>query len=184
MFSDLNHTQQSKIFAVHNPAYGEVSWFYPSGSGTEIDRYCRWNYRENHWAIGSLARTAGTEQGVFAFPMMAGSDGKIYEHETGFNYDDDEPYAESGPMEMNAGANVMMARQLIPDERTLGDVNATFYVRFYPTDTETTFGPYAMANPTDLRFSGREIRMRVTGVSMGDWRVGVPKLDLVKVGER
>jgi len=184
VFSSLNTTQASKIFAHHNPAYGEVTWFYPSGSATEIDRYVRYNYRENHWAIGQLCRLSAVEQGIFAYPMMAGSDGKIYEHETGFNYDGTYPYAETGPLEMNGGASVMMGRQLIPDEKTLGDVSATFYTRLYPTDTETTTGPYTLANPTDVRFSGREIRARFTGVALSDWRVGMPKIDLVKAGGR
>lgn len=184
VFSDINALQSSKVFAHHNASFGEAIWFYPSAASTEIDRYVMWNYRENHWSKGELSRTAGAEQGVFSTPMMATYDGKVYDHETGFNFDGSSPYAETGPMELNNGATQVMVRQLIPDEKTLGDVNATFYVRPYPTAAEETFGPYSLANPTDVRFSGREVRVRFTQVNMADWRVGSPRLDLVTTGLR
>jgi hypothetical protein len=73
---------------------------------------------------------------------------------------------------------------MIPDEKTLGDVTATFKTRFYPTDVEREYGPYSMENPTSLRFTGRQVRMRVTGNTASDWRVGIMRLDAVAGGRR
>ena len=55
-----------------NGQFGEVWWFYCSENSTEIDRYVAYDYTERHWLIGNLARTSGTERGVFRYPVMAG----------------------------------------------------------------------------------------------------------------
>ena len=72
---------------------------------------------------------------------------------------------------------------LIPDEKTQGQVTATFKTRFHPNDTERSYGPYSMANPTDVRFTGRQVRMRINGTAT-DWRVGIPALDMKPGGLR
>ena len=41
-----------------------------------------------------------------------------------------------------------------------------------------------MSTPTSLRFTGRQMRMRVSAVELGDWRVGVNRLDVVAGGRR
>jgi len=150
----------------------------------ENDSYVIYNYRENHWSIGTLARLAGVDKGVFNNPLMVSADGYIYEHEVGFAYDSQTIYAESGPVEIGNGEQIMQVRKVIPDESNLGDVNISFSSRFYPTDTETTYGPFTSANPTDARFSGRQVKMKVTADTLTDWRVGVMRLDAVPAGKR
>jgi hypothetical protein len=93
-------------------------------------------------------------------------------------------YAESGPVQIATGDNVMSALMLIPDEKTQGQVTTTFRARFYPNDTERTYGPYSMANPTDLRFTGRQVSMRVIGAQNTDWRWGMPRIDVRQGGLR
>jgi len=78
----------------------------------------------------------------------------------------------------------MMASMLIPDEKTQGQVTVTFKTRFHPNDTERSYGPYSMAAPTDVRFTGRQVSMRVTGASSGSWRWGVPRIDATPSGRR
>jgi hypothetical protein len=78
---------------------------------------------------------------------------------------------------------MMVATSLIPDEKTQGDVTATFKTRFYPNAAESSFGPFDMANPTSVRFQGRQVQMRVTGNTFSSWRVGNMRLD-VKEGSR
>jgi len=60
----------------------------------------------------------------------------------------------------------------------------SFKTRLYPTSTELSYGPYSAANPTDTRFSGRLVKMKVTGNVLADWRIGVMKLDAVLGGKR
>lgn len=184
VFSDMNHDQRSKVSAVVNSRFNEIFWFYPSGSSIECDRYVSFDYAESIWTTGEIDRTAGVDRGVFRQPFWIAADGTLYEQEIGFNYDGQSPFAETGPIAIGVGEQVMAVRGMIPDENTLGDVNATFKTRFYPTDTERDYGPYSMANPTSLRFTGRQIRMRVTGDAASDWRVGIMRLDAAAGGKR
>lgn len=184
VFTNINYNQASKIYAVHNSKYGEVWWFYPSSSSNEIDSYVVFNYREQHWNIGSLARTAGTDKGVFKNPLMVSTDGYIYEHEVGYAYDSGSVFAESGPYELGNGDNIMSVRKVIPDEQTLGEVVVSFKTRDYPMMTETTHGPYSASQPTDVRFSGRQVKIRYTGAVLEDWRVGVTRVEAVAAGKR
>tara|TARA_R110000823_G_scaffold243133_2_gene367430 strand:- start:724 stop:2199 length:1476 start_codon:yes stop_codon:yes gene_type:complete len=184
VFSDINVAQRSKVYAVKNSGHQEIWWFYPSSNSTENNRYVAYNYRENHWSIGSLARTAATDAGVFVYPNMVGTDNKIYEHEVGFDYDSATVFAESGPIEIGTGDRLMVAKSLIPDEKTQGDVIAKFKTRLYPNATESTHGPYTMANPTSVRFTGRQVEMRVEGNRGADWRVGTMRLDVAQGSRR
>tara|TARA_R110000796_G_scaffold193443_1_gene309958 strand:- start:9 stop:1490 length:1482 start_codon:yes stop_codon:yes gene_type:complete len=185
VFSDINRAQISKSFAVKSSNFGEIFWFYPSGSSTENDRYAAYNYIENTWYTGNLARTAGVDSGVFQYPIWASADNnKVYEHEVGFNYGNITPFAESGPIMLGSGDTVASVVEMIPDEKTQGDVSVTFKTRFYPNGVERDYGPYAMSDPTSLRFTGRQIRLRVDGVTLGDWRVGINRIDVVPGGRR
>jgi len=78
----------------------------------------------------------------------------------------------------------MSVNKLIPDELTQGDVAVTFKTRFHPNDTERSYGSYSMANPTSVRFSGRQIRMRIEGARLADWRVGTMRIDVTPRGKR
>jgi hypothetical protein len=81
------------------------------------------------------------------------------------------------------GDQVMQVTELIPDEQTQGQVTTTFKTRFHPNDTERSYGPYTMANPTSVRFTGRQVRMRINGTA-ADWRVGVMRVDAKPGGQR
>jgi len=184
VFGNINFNQASKVYAVHNSKFGEIWWYYPSSGSNENDSYVTFNYRENHWNIGTLARTAGTDAGVFTNPLAVSTDGYIYEHEVGFAYDSASLYAESGPVQLGNGDNIMSVRQVVPDEQTLGEAVVSFKTRNYPTGTQSTFGPYTAANPTDVRFAARQVNMKVTGNTLADWRIGVMRLDAVPSGKR
>jgi hypothetical protein len=184
VFNDINLTQKSKIYAVHNSKFGEIWWFYPSNDSNENDSYVTYNYREGHWNIGTLSRLAGVDAGVYTYPIMVDTNGYIYEHEIGFDYDSAVLYAQSGPIELGTGENIMNVRQVIPDEQTLGEALVSFKSRFYPTGAESSFGPYTAANPTSVRFSGRQVEIKVTGNTLADWRIGVMRLEATAGGRR
>ena len=184
VFQNINYSQSSKVYAVHNSKFGEIWWYYPSNSSIENDSYVTFNYRENHWSIGTLARTAGTDSGVFNNPLLVGPDGYVYEHEVGFEYDGATVYAESGPVQIGNGDNIMSVRQVVPDEQTLGEAVVSFKTKFYPTGAESSYGPYSAANPTSVRFAGRQVNVKVTGAVLADWRIGTMRLDAVPMGKR
>lgn len=185
VFSDMNYNQTAKITSWVNVDYQEVWWHYPSEGSNECDRYVVWNYREDTWMIGSLGRTIGIGNGVFDYPVMFDSSGYFYDHEIGYNYDGALLFAESGPMEFGSGDAIMVAKQVVPDERTQGSVNIKFKTRFAPEGTETTYGPYTISSKyTDVRFSGRQISFRIEANQLGDWRVGNFRIDATPGGRR
>ncbi len=77
----------------------------------------------------------------------------------------------------------MHMQLIIPDEKTLGDVDMYVLHSFYPTATETTSGPYTPANPTDVRLVGRQVRFKIVQDQPG-WRVGRVRADVEMGGER
>jgi hypothetical protein len=185
IFGDINANQHSKVYAVHNSEYGEIWWFYPSESSLENDRYVAYDYLENHWETGQIDRTAGVDQGVFSDPIWADASGNLYDHELhGLGHGSYTPYAETGPITLGNGDSVMKVNSLIPDEGTQGKVEVTFKTRFHPNDTERTYGPYSTANPTSVRFTGRQIRMRITATGNDDWRAGIMRIEATPGGRR
>lgn len=182
VFTDINNDQRSKVTAMNNAQYGEVWWFYPSGGSLENDRYVVYNYLEKYWNIGTLSRTSGFDAGVMKHPIMFDASGKLYDHETGFDHDGTAPHAESGPIVF--GSSIVKVNEIIPDEKTQGEATLTFKSRFYPNGDEFTHGPFTMANPVSARFSGRQLRMRVNGTELNNWRFGVPRLNLIPGGNR
>jgi len=185
VFDDLNSAQISKVYAIHNSQYGEIWWFYPSGSSLENDRYVALDYKEGHWTTGELDRTAGVDSGVFSNPIWCDADGDLYNHESGYTHTgSSKPYAESGSISLGNGDSIMKVTQLIPDEKTQGQVNVTFKSRFHPNDTETSHGAVTLGNPTDVRFQGRQIRMKVQGVANTDWRSGIMRIEANPGGRR
>jgi len=184
VFNDINTTQITKTAAVHNSQHGEVWWFYPSSSSTENDKYVALDYKEGHWTVGSLDRTACVDRGVFSNPIWCDASGNLYNQETGYTHGSVKPYAESGPISLGNGDTVMKVSNLIPDEETQGQVKVSFKTRFYPNSTETTHGPYTLSNPTDVRFTGRQVRLRVEGVGNTNWRSGVMRIEARPGGKR
>ena len=184
VFADFNRLQASKTYAVRDSANSEILFYYCSASSLEIDRCVVWNYKANYWNIGRAPRLSGTDRGVFTYPIVVDGDGAIYEHEVGLSYDGAIPFAEGGPIEIGEGERVMRCQKLIPDEKTVGDVSATFLVRFAPGGAEQSFGPYALSDETDIRFEARQVRLRYAGAMLSDWRVGTARLDVTAGGRR
>tara|TARA_R110000764_G_scaffold56525_1_gene123136 strand:+ start:951 stop:2429 length:1479 start_codon:yes stop_codon:yes gene_type:complete len=184
VFGDINTSQISKSWSAALGQQGEIWWFYCSSASNEIDRYVSYDYKQGHWMTGDLSRTCGADRGVFRHPLMMSAGGSMYEHEVGLNYEGATVFAETGPFSIGPGDNMVKVTKLIPDELTQGDVSATFKTRLYPNGAETSHGPYAMANPTSVRFTGRQARMRVEGARLADWRVGVMRVDAVSGGRR
>ena len=190
VFENMNHNQRTKAWAVHNSEYSEVWWYYPSSSATECDSYVCYDYAENHWEIGTLDRTAGADQGVFDEPMWVDATGHIYEHELhGVSHGSYTPFAESSPISIGSGDTVMKVNQLIGDEETAGEVRVQFKTRFHPNDTERTYPSsstyYDLTSmPTSVRFTGRQVRLRVEATGNSDFRVGTFRINAEAGGRR
>ncbi len=188
VFNDFNsELAPSLVWALVNPRFGEITWFYPAADSTEADHYVTYNYQENHWSFGALSRACGVTRQPGAFPpvpVLVDSDGNVYDHETGDDRGDDAVYLESGPMHVGEGDNVVRVQQVIPDDKTLGDVQVQFYTSFYPDETEVLHGPFALRKQTSVRFTARQLRLRIEEVIATSWRVGVVRLGAIVSGRR
>ena len=72
-FDNLNYAQREKIWVTKIPRFGEIWWFYPSGTATECNDAVIYNVRENVWydagfAVGAQ-RSAGYFSQVFHYPI-------------------------------------------------------------------------------------------------------------------
>lgn len=188
VFSDINKIQRSKIFGGLNNDFSEIWWFYASAASTEIDRYVIWNYAEHVWSVGELARTSWAPTGVFNTPLLMSVDGTLYEHESGWTNNGtaigSDRYAESGALSIAEGDSVMSVLKMLPDERSAGDTRVRFKTRFAPNGSETLYGPYSLSAFTDMRFQARQVSLLVEGVEDDDWRIGLPRFDVVEGGRR
>jgi hypothetical protein len=184
VFGRLNQEQRAKIHAVAMPDFSEIWWFYPSNASTEIDSYVSFNVRENHWAVGMLARTAAVPSGVFPYPIMAAADGALYEHERGNSRSGMTPYCESGPIQIGEGDKLATILRIIPDEKNIGDVRVTLYGRLYPTSTEYATASLVVRAPTDARITGRQVRLRLEQGVETDWRIGEFRAQVALRGKR
>lgn len=176
---DINLLQMSKIVATVNSANFEIEWRYCSASSTEIDRCVVWQYKDNYWTIGRAARTCGVDRGVFQYPILIDQNGAMWDHEVGWDYGGAAPFAQTGPIELGNGDQIIHVLGLVPDDATVGDVTASFVARRNPDDAGVTLGPYALNAKTDLRFSGGLVEMTVTGARNTNWRFGTPRLELM-----
>ena len=184
VFSNMNDMQVAKIWATTVAEFGEVWWYYCSSTSSEIDSYVVYNYRENHWNVGKLPRTAGFDAGSTRYPLFIDPTGVIYEHEVGSVRTGVTPYLESGPIELGDGDQVMDVLRLVPDEKTSGDVQAKFYASFFPEDTESLYGPYTLSKETGVRFAARQTRLRLEEARQKSWRVGTMRFGVQPAGLR
>ena len=100
----INYDANEISYAYHNSLYNEVGWNYAKASSAQVDRNVVYNFVDNTWAVGSLARTTyqdsitydlpyATEynaSGTPTFPTINGvtaavGSSKYWEHETGVN---------------------------------------------------------------------------------------------------
>ena len=185
VFTDINQAQVSKVWSMSHGQHNEVWWFYPSAASLEVDSYVAYDYATGIWLVGKLPRTCGIDRGVFKYPLMFDDTGDLIDHEVGFSrYNTPvDPFVESAPVQIG-GDRIMHLTSMIPDERNQGDVTVTITSKLYSNGSEQTFGPYTMANPVDLRVSGRDLKFRINASVTDDWRVGVMRVDGVEGGRR
>lgn len=121
VFNDLNKSQNYQIFAGTNEGFNEVWWFYCSADSTTINRYVVYNYMENVWYYGTMARTAWSDSGIRQYPQAATYSYNIVDHERGV--DDNETgtaaainaYIESAEFDIQDGHSLGYVYRVLPD---------------------------------------------------------------------
>jgi hypothetical protein len=208
VFNNLNRDQDTKIIAGQNSAYSEVWWFYPSSDSTNNDSYVVYNYEQNVWYYGTLARTAWVDRGVLLYPIAASTDNYLYYQEFGLDDGSTNPaqgitsYVESSQVTIGDGDNFFSASRVIPDvtfrESTASSpsVNVVVKARRYPGTTYETSDTNSITQSAsspielytekaDIRLRGRSFAFRLESSDAGvTWRLGTPRIDVRQDGRR
>ena len=215
VFNDFNQDQAEKVTAAVNSSYSEIWWFYPSATvdanglvNQNIDRYVVYNYQEQVWSYGTLARSAWIDRGIGQYPIAASLDGYLYYHEFGNDDGSVNPpaginaYIESSQMSMGAGDNFVLLSKLIPDVTFDGssspspNVDFTLQTRRFPGSAydQTTVSDIIRSSTvpveqyTDqvrLRMRGRSFALKIESDNTGvEWRLGTPRVELRPDGRR
>jgi hypothetical protein len=164
----LNQNAGQQVYASHNSLFNEIIWFYPDASSSFVNRMVVYNYLEQTWVTGTLARSSYADQVIFDkpyatkfienntpnFPTVNGitaGQGKsiYYEHETGVNEVDAngnktaiEAFIQSGDFDLDQGGEgefFIKIRRFVPDFKVLqGNAKITMQLRDYPSDTQSS----------------------------------------------
>jgi hypothetical protein len=189
-----------KVTAGLNSENSEIWWFYPSAASDENDRYVIYNYMEQAWYYGTLARTAWLDRGIEEFPIAAAPDHYLYNHEFGFDDGSTSPasaisaFITSSPIDLGDGENFVFVRRLLPDvsfrnsSAPVPEIDITTRVRNY-TDTgylrTTTSTVTTSTEQIHLRLRGRQFGVQVASDETGvAWRLGSMRYDLQPDGRR
>ena len=202
VFDDINNNALGDVFCAANTDFNEVIWFYPSKNSLQIDRHVTYNYAEQLWYTGSLARSSWADRGVYSNPYGAEFDSDdttatittiygnkegrtfVYAHEEGVNAAGSAmtSYIESGDIDIGDGDQFISVSRFIPDfKNQVGNVDLTVKSRPYPTASQTSHGPYEITTITtkqDTRIRGRQLALRVSSDAVDDkWRSGTLRVD-------
>jgi hypothetical protein len=131
IFSDINQQQADQIFASTSEGFNEVWWFYCSANSFTVDRYVIYNYSEDIWMYGNLARTAWLDSGLRDYPIAATYAYNLVDHESGV--DDNttgtpvaiEASVTSSQFDIGDGHNMAFAWRMLPDVTFRGSTGGT-----------------------------------------------------------
>ena len=211
VFSDINREQIEKVTAGVNSSFAEVWWFYPSADSTENDKYVIYNYEQKIWYFGSLARTFWMDRGIYEFPIAAGTDHYLFNHENGFDDGSTVPasaissHIESSQIDIGDGDKFLFISKVIPDITFRNSPDSTptatftLKTRNFPggsylqtsdssvarTAQETSTVVEQFTNQANIRLRGRSFALRVasTDTEIG-WRLGSPRIEVRQDGRR
>jgi len=214
VYDDLNLTQQFQIFAGINDAFSEVWWYYCSANSDTIDKYVVYNYLENNWYYGNLARTAWVDTPLRNVPVAAGYGGQILYHETGNDDGSVNPpapiecFIQSSDFDIGEGHNFGFVWRIIPDLTFDGSTAPAPSVDFSVRPRQFPGSPYGATNnpavtsnnnysaqrtynvqqftpQVNVRLRGRQMAMRVGSTGLGvAWQLGAPRIDIRPDGKK
>ena len=214
IFSDLDRDQGYQVFAGTNEGFNEVWWFYCSRNSTTVDKYVVYNYAENIWYYGTMARTAWLDSALREYPIATNYDNRILYHEIGT---DDvsglapQPiysYIQSADFDIGDGDRFAFVWRILPDVNFTGSyvdkpsVLMTIKPRrnagapYGPADVPTVQSENDYRNVRQYtiqefngqvytRLRGRQMALRVESNDLGvAWQLGSIRIDVKSDGSR
>jgi hypothetical protein len=211
IFQDFNALQSQQVYASTNEGFNEVWWFYCSANSTAVDRYVVYNYLENVWYYGTMARTAWLDSGLLSYPIATTYNGKIVQHEDGVD-DAEDPNAvlpiaaniSSSEFDIGDGHNFGFVWRILPDLTFSGSsssVTPQVTMTLYPLQnsgsgvTSTASAPVVKSSTYVIteqftgqiytRARGRQLIFKISSADLGTtWQLGAPRIDIRQDGRR
>ena len=211
VFKDINFVQAQKVHVGINTQFNEVTWWYCSFTSDYIDRFVTYNYLENVWSVGSLARTAWVDIGTYDKPLatdynpngteatlttiygVTAGRSRLYNQEDGANGDGAPitSFITSGYFDIGDGDQMLFMKRFIPDfQNQVGDLTVHLLLRAFPqaTASPSSLDPYVISPTTqkvDTRARGRQISLRIESTDLdANWRFGTMRVDIIPDGLR
>lgn len=212
VFKDINIVQSQKFHVGVNSQFNEVTWWYCSATSDYIDRFVTFNYLENTWHIGSMARTSWVDIGTYAKPLgteyfpestdtpigetingLTAGRSLVYTQETGYNAITEPIYSyiKSGYFDIGDGDQMLFMKRFIPDfKNQINDLTVRLLLRAYPSATASpsSLDPYTVTPTTqkvDTRARGRQIALTIESDDLdSNWRFGTLRVDIQPDGLR
>ena len=214
IFSDINLTQASQVFAGTNEGFNEAWWFYCSANSNTVDRYVIYNYLEDIWYYGSMERSAWLDSGLRNYPLAATYINNLVNHELGV---DDNSTATttaipaligSSEFDIDDGHNFGFIWRVLPDLTFRGSTSGTpqCTMTLIPfensgagaTDPRSTAGTSnasiqriatapieEFTGQVYIRVRGRQLIFQMESTLVGTtWQLGAPRIDIKQDGRR
>jgi hypothetical protein len=206
--------QYDQVFAAANESFHEVWWFYCSADSDTVDRYVVYNYLENLWHYGTMARTAWVDGTLRSYPIAATYSYNLVYHEKGTDDKETattlpiEAYITSSEFDIEDGDRFMLVNRILPDVTFTGSTadSPAIVMTLSPmnnsgsgynsplseggnssrTVTRTAAVPIEQfTGQVFVRIRGRQLVLKVESTALGvAWQLGAPRLDMRPDGRR
>ena len=214
IFDDINRDNIQQIFGSTNEGFDEIWWFYPSASSNTNDRYVVYNYVQQIWYYGTLARTAWLDSGIRNFPLAATNNNNLVQHEVGLDDAETGTTAAitasitSAQFDLDDGHKFMLVSRMIPDVTFDGSTADSPVVSMSLSALQNSGSGFndplsesgnsggsvtrTATSPVEkfteqifLRVRGRQVSFKVESTAQGvTWQLGSPRIDMRPDGRR
>jgi len=211
VFKNLNFGAGANIvFAGSNSKFSEINWFYPSSNSQYIDSVVTYNYKENVWTIGTLARTTWADKDIFDYPIATqystvasttymsptiygytGGISNVWYQENGYNAGSTAmtAYIQTADIPIADGDQFMFVKKIMPDFKNMnGALSVQINTLAYPQSTvysSTIFTVYSTTTKVDFRGRGRLLNVIMKSTDLNtSWRMGTMSLEIQPDGRR
>ena len=214
IFSNINQNQTQQIFSGTNEGFNEVWWFYCSASSNTIDSYVIYNYQDDIWYYGKLARTAWIDSTELTYPIAATYSNTLVYHEYGLNDNTTgtdlpiDSYIQSSEFDIQYGSSFAFVNRILPDVTFRKSTTSSPQVTMtlipmqnsgsgynspqstggtnIATITRTATAPIEQfTGQVFLRLRGRQMIFQIEGNQLGlQWQIGTPRIEVRQDGRR
>lgn len=159
IFEDLNKSQYPQIFAGTNEGFYEIWWFYCSAESETIDKYVVYNYMEDIWYYGTMARTAWLDSGLREYPLAATYSNTLVNHEQGVNDNETgtesaiNAYITSSEFDLDDGHQFMFVWRMLPDITFSGSTATNPKITMYLLPLKNSGSGYSVNSAVDANHS-------------------------------